>query len=163
MATLITDANQLKSKTVRLISQTGNVVIDKMEALLKASEDGMDLVLVQDGDVPVVKLVDFTKFEYQKQKTVKQNKAKKCKTIQFGPHTQENDLKRLAGKAEEFIAEGHPVVISVDVSGRERQFKEIILGQMAKFISMVPTAKPGKMSVSENDKKASYSQSLSGG
>lgn len=158
MVTLIKDATQLKSRKVRLILPTGNVVIDKTEAILKASTDGMDLVLVQDGDIPVVKLVDFTKLEYEKEKGQKHNKPRKPKTIQIGPHTQEYDLKRFADKAVEFIKEGHPTSVRLEVRGRDRSFREQIMQKMEQFIAMIPCAKPGKISVAEDG--SAYSQNL---
>lgn len=158
MATLIKDASQIGAKHVRLILPTGNIIIDKDEALAKAVSDGVDLVLVQDGDIPVVKLSDFTKLEYEKQKNVKGGRAKKPKQIKIGPHTQEHDLKRFASQAAEFIAEGHPVAVLLKVKGRDKAFRDLILQKIQGFVAMVPGSKPGKVSISEDG--SNYTQSL---
>lgn len=159
MATLIKDATQIKSKKVRLILPDGPVIMSPSDAITKASSDGLDLVLVQDGDMPVVKLLDFAKLEYDKQKTQKNNKPKKAKTITIGPHTQEYDLKRFALQANEFILDGHPTSLRMEVHGRDRAFKDLLKSKMIEFIAMVPAAKPGKLSISEDG--ATYSQNLS--
>jgi len=158
MATLIKDASQLKAKKVRLILPTGPVIIDKLEALTKAITDGLDLVLVQDGDLPVVKMVDFAKLEYEQQKAQKNNKAQKAKTIHIGPHTQEYDLKRLANQASGFIKDGHPTTLRMDVKGRDKAFRELLSKRMTDFVALVPGAKPGKLSINEDG--STYSQSL---
>lgn len=150
MATLIKDPSQIKSLKVRLILSTGNIILDKDEALSRALTEGLDLVLVQDGDIPVVKFCDFSKLEYEKQKQTKANKPRKPKQVQIGPHTQEHDLVRFAGQAQQFIEEGHPVSLKVEVRGRDRQFETLIREKIDHFVSLVKGAKPGKVSKSEN-------------
>ena len=150
MAILITDVSQIKARQVRLILPSGPIIVDKAEALLKATTDGLDLVLMQESDMPVVKILDFTKLEYDKQKTQKVNKPKKAKQIQIGPHTQEHDLKRFADNACEFIAEGHPTSLRLEVRGRDRGFKDLIKQKIDAFVALVPSAKPGKLNVSED-------------
>ena len=158
MANLITDASQIKARNVRLILPEGNVIMDKNDALAKASADGMDLVLVQEGDLPVVKLVDYVKLEYDREKNTKTNRPKKPKTIQIGPHTQEYDLKRFAIQAVEFIKEGHPTSVRLEVKGRDKTHRDIITKQIQDFVVLVSCAKPGKLHISEDG--SSYSQSL---
>jgi translation initiation factor IF-3 len=158
MAILIKDASQLKSKKVRLILPDGPVIIDKFDALTKALTDGLDLILVQDGDLPVVKLVDFAKLEYEQQKAQKNNKPKKPKTIQIGPHTQEFDLKRFALQAVKFMSEGHPTSLKMEVRGRDKAFRDLLTNRMTQFIALIPNAKPGRLSISEDG--STYSQSL---
>lgn len=158
MPTLIKDLTEISKQNVRLILPEGNVIISKADAFAKALEAGLDLVLVQDGDIPVVKMTDFTKLEYEKTKTVKGGKSKKPKQIQIGPRTQEYDLKRFAAKAAEFIEEGHPVSLKLEVHGRDKGFRDINIQQMKNFVALVPNAKPGSVSISEDGK--SYTQSL---
>ena len=118
----------------------------------------MDLVLVQDGDLPVVKMVDFAKLEYEQQKAQKINKSPKAKTIQIGPHTQEYDLKRLANQASGFIKDGHPTTLQMTVKGRDKAFRELLTKRMIDFVSLVSGVKHGKLSISEDG--GTYSQSL---
>lgn len=157
MATLIKDAAQIRSGHVRLIRETGHVIVGPGEALSMAMQDGLDLVLVQDGEIPVVKICDFAKIEYEKQKNIKHNRPKKTKCVQIGPHTHDNDLQRLAQKAEEFIQEGHTVILKMEVRGRDKLFKDQIRKKMDDFAAMVKGAKPGSL----GEAGSTYTRALS--
>lgn len=156
MAELIENVAQLKGRNVLLVMEESTQVIDKFEAARLATVDGLDLVMVQDGNVPVVKICDFKKIEYDRQKKKRGSSQPKVKHVHIGPHTQLHDLQRLAGQASGFIREGHHVFATMEVRGRDRQFEENIRSQFEKFVGMVSGAKPGKLSKNSN----TYSQSL---
>lgn len=158
MAILIKDQSQIKARNVRLVLDTGNVIIDKIEALNRAQAEGIDLVLVQDGDLPVVKFCDFNKIEYDKQKNIKHNKPKKSKQVHIGPHTQRFDLERFAQQASEFVKEGHSVSVRMEVKGRDRMFVDLIRQKMEEFVGLVVDAKPGRLVRSDDGKY--YTQTL---
>jgi translation initiation factor IF-3 len=158
MSILIKEASQIEGRNVRLILPTGNVIMDKTDAINKALAEELDLVLVQEGEIPVVKLVNYDKLEYDKQKNVKANKAPKAKQVRFGPHTQDYDLKRFAIQASGFISDGHPTTVKVEIKGRNKAFQQLIKEKIAAFVAMVPNAKPGKMSV--NEEGSEYLQPL---
>lgn len=158
MATLIKDASQIKSRKVRLVLPEGNVIIEVKEALTRATAEEKDLVLVADGDPAVVKLVDFAKLEYEKEKVQKGSRPKKPKQVCIGPHTQEHDLKRIALQAASFIEEGHPVSLRLEVRGRDKGFRDIIVKHINNFVAMIPCAKPGKINISEDSSQ--YTQNL---
>lgn len=157
---LIKDLTQIKGKKVRLVCANENTILDKMDALQRAANDGMDLVLVQDGEIPVVKLCDYAKIEYEKQKSIKHNHPKKAKTIAIGPHTQGHDLARFATQATEFIKEGHSVTVRMQVRGRDRVFKDLIRQKLVDFVAMVTNARPGRMSESHDGSSSTYTQVL---
>ena len=157
MPTLLKDPAQIGSNQVRIISPEGAVIISKTDAFNRAISEGQDLVLVQDGSIPVVKLVNYEKIEYEKQKQSKQH-SKKAKTVKIGPHTQEHDLKRLAIQAMGFLKDGHPTTLRLDVHGRDRSFRDLIMKKIQDFAALVPCAKPGKVSV--NDDGSAYTVTL---
>ena len=160
MATLIQSLTDIKAVKVRLVLAGGHVVVDKTDAIKRAEEEGLDLVLVQEGEVPVVKLCDFRKLEYQKQKSTKMQHSKKAKQVSIGPHTQEHDLQRLAKQASEFLAAGHPTSIRMEVKGRDRMFKDILRQRMEMFASLITNAKRGRMTESEQRNCLTYCQPL---
>lgn len=152
MATLIKDLAQIPSRKVRLVSEGGNVILDKAEAMTRASTDGLDLVLVQEGDIPVVKLCDFSKIEYSKQKSVKSNRPKRPKVVKIGPHTQQYDMQRIAALADDFIKDGHPVSVKMKVKGRDKAFVQQNTAKIKEFAGMVTSARQGiSVSVSIGD------------
>lgn len=151
MATLIKDLAQIPSKRVRLVCEGGNVILDKADAMMRANTDGLDLVMVQEGDIPVVKLCDFSKIEYTKQKNSKANRPKRPKVVKIGPHTQQYDMQRLAAMADAFIKEGHPVSVKMKVKGRDKAFVQQNTAKIKEFAAMVSSAKSGSSSVSIGD------------
>jgi translation initiation factor IF-3 len=150
----------IKAAKVRLVLPEGHVVVDKTEATQRAEAEGLDLVLVQEGEVPVVKLCDFRKLEYQKQKSVKLQHSKKAKQVSIGPHTHEHDLQRLAKQASEFLADGHPTSIRMEVKGRDRMFKDLLRQRMEMFAALIGNAKPGRITESEQRSCLTYYQPL---
>jgi translation initiation factor IF-3 len=156
----ITKASQIEARNVRMIlpKGEGSIIIPKEEAIRMAETDDLDLILVQDdGPMPVVKICDQNKIEYEKIKRQKNSCPCKHKTVQIGLHTQQHDLERFARNAEEFVADGHHVVVKMDVKGRDRQHKDLIRQQFENFMKMVPSAKPQHLS----EMGKSYSQAIS--
>jgi translation initiation factor IF-3 len=156
----IADPSQIKAMQVRLVMPDGVVVIDKAEAFRRSVEEELDLVLVQDGVIPVVKMCDVHKIAYEKQKGNPAGKSKKVKHVQIGPHTAEHDLSRLATQASGFISDGHPVVLQMEVKGRDRMFSSDLKSHVEKFASRIVGAKPGKISFSNSGATATYTMNL---
>ena len=68
---------EIKAREVRLIDEEGTQVgvFSKEDALAKAKEAGVDLLLISDTvDPPVCKLINFGQFKYELRKKQKQNK-----------------------------------------------------------------------------------------
>ncbi len=91
----------------------------------------MDLDLVEispKATPPVVKIIDFKKFLYNKKKKEKELKAKSAKTvvkeIRFGPNTDEHDFEFKLKHARKFLEEGAKVKAFVQFRGRTIVFKE---------------------------------------
>ncbi|MEN9415733.1 MAG: hypothetical protein RLZ62_2037 [Bacteroidota bacterium] len=98
--------------------------------LLKwADEAGLDLVEITPNAVPpVVRIVDYNKFLYQKKKREKELKANQVKVdlkeIRFGPETGEHDFEFKLRHAKTFLNEGNKVKAYVQFRGRAIVFKE---------------------------------------
>lgn len=94
-----------------------------------AEEMGLDLVEINPNAVPpVVRIVDYNKFLYQKKKKEKEMKANSVKVelkeIRFGPETGEHDFEFKLRHAKGFLAEGNKVKAYVQFRGRAIVFKE---------------------------------------
>src|ERR1700691_3399868 len=73
---------EIAALKVRLIDERGEMigVVNRNDALTRASEAGLDLVEVAAAaDPPVVKILDFGKFKYEEQK--KKNEARKKQKV----------------------------------------------------------------------------------
>lgn len=89
----------------------------------------LDLVEITPNAVPpVVRIVDYNKFLYQKKKREKELKANQVKVdlkeIRFGPETGEHDFEFKLRHAKSFLSEGNKVKAYVQFRGRAIVFKE---------------------------------------
>lgn len=100
------------------------------DAQLKARDAGLDLVEISpNANPPVVKIIDWGKYQYQKMK--EQSRAKKnaksseLKQIRLGLKIGENDLNIKVRKTLELLEDGDRVKIMIVFRGREMAHKEI--------------------------------------
>lgn len=112
------------------------------DALKLAQSAGVDLVEISpNANPPVVKIIDWGKYQYQKvkeqQKNRKKNKSGELKQIRLGLKIGENDLRIKVKKIKEFIEEGQRVKIMVVFKGREMAHKELGTELINKVISML--------------------------
>lgn len=113
----------------------------KQQALEKAQELKMDLVLISITPKPIVKILDYGKFKYDRKKKQKEDKAKQTRIenhqIRLTPLIGDNDIKIKAKKAREFLLNGDYVKISLKFRGREAQRPELGHEVLNKFYKEV--------------------------
>lgn len=102
----------------------------RAEALKIAEDAGLDLVEISpNADPPVVKVVDWGKYQYQKmkeqQKNRKSNKQHELKQMRFGLKIGAGDLDIKLRKIRSFLQAGHKVRIQIFYRGREMAHKEL--------------------------------------
>ncbi len=117
-------------------------ILSKAEALAKAQELGLDLVLIADkANPPVAKIIDFKKFLYAQEKKLKEAKkgAKKSgvKDIQLSLFIGQADLERLVIKGQEFVNEGNQLRLNLTLKGREIIKRDMAMQLMQKYISLL--------------------------
>ena len=102
------------------------------EAQILAKEQGVDLVEISaSANPPVVKIIDWGKFQYQKMKEEAKNRKKarekqsELKQMKIGLKISENDLNIKVRKMRGFIDDGDRVKIMIVFRGREMAHKEI--------------------------------------
>jgi translation initiation factor IF-3 len=125
----------------------------KFAALEMARKDGLDLVEVSIAPVPVCKIMDYGKVQYEKQKSEKNQSHAPCmKEMRFAYKTETHDLEIKTRKITEFLAKGHKVLVAMTVKGRERYVDRGAAKQ--KFITFVRQFNPALRvsDVSENEK-----------
>lgn len=117
---------------MRVIDADGNQlgILSRSEALQAAQDAGLDLVEISpDAKPPVVKIVDWGKYNYQKtkqqQKNRKTSKALEMKQMRFGLKIGDHDLDIKMGKVRKFLEAGHKVKITIFYRGRELAHREI--------------------------------------
>jgi len=146
---------QINADNLRVINEKGEQVgvMSKNEALKKAQELGLDLVLIAPhAQPPVAKIIDFKKFLYQEEKKAKEAKkgVKKSitKDINLGLFIAEGDLLRLVEKGKEFLADGNQLRINLTLKGREIAKKQMAFDLINKFLRLlgeINISKPPKL------------------
>ncbi|MCI5505314.1 MAG: translation initiation factor IF-3 [Prevotella sp.] len=120
---------QIRSREVRVVGDSGSTVVPTRQALDMARDQGVDLVEISpNANPPVCRLIDYSKFLYQQKKRAKEMKAKQVKVevkeIRFGPQTDEHDYQFKLKHAKEFLEDGNKVRAYVFFRGRSILFKE---------------------------------------
>lgn len=90
-------------------------------ALDMARREGLDLVEVSPGTIPVCKICDFGKLQYEKSKQEKHHShAPTMKEIRVSYLMGDHDLERQKAKAKDFLSHGHKVMLVMKAKGREK-------------------------------------------
>lgn len=102
------------------------------EAQSLAREQGVDLVeITASANPPVVKIIDWGKYQYQKMKEEAKNRKKarekqsELKQMKIGLKISDNDLNIKIRKIKGFLEDGDKVKIMVIFRGREMAHKEL--------------------------------------
>ena len=113
------------------------------EAQLIAREQGVDLVEISAvADPPVVKVIDWGKFQYQKMKEEAKNRKKarekqsELKTMKIGLKISDNDLNIKVRKIKSFLEDGDRVKIMLVFRGREMAHKELGQAMLDKILAL---------------------------
>jgi translation initiation factor IF-3 len=132
---------KITAKEVRLIDQNGEQcgVVLKYDALRKAELLNLDLVEISaTSNPPVCKIMDYSKFVYEKRKKEKVNKQQsrvsKLKEITIRSGIDKHDLETKLKHARAFLNEGNKVKISLRLRGRELQYANERLDVLKSFV-----------------------------
>jgi translation initiation factor IF-3 len=139
--------HQITAPELRIIDeQEENLGVMKLSDALKlAKEKSLDLVEINGAAVPpIAKLIAYDKFRYQQEKQEKKRRAAQraiggSKQIQISVREQKNDLLMKIGRISEFLTEGHPVEILMQLRGREKGNMQFARGKLNEFLGMITT------------------------
>ena len=130
---------QIGYSRMQVITDSGENlgILNRFEALAKAREEGLDLVLLAENSsdgLPIVKIMDFGKMLYAKKKKLSDAKRKqkviKIKEVKFRPKIDEHDYQTKMKQAIQFLDEGNRVKFTLMFRGREVANKEERAQQM---------------------------------
>ncbi|WP_067142717.1 translation initiation factor IF-3 [Oceanivirga salmonicida] len=118
---------QIRAKELRIVLDDGTAlgIMSNKDALELAIEKNLDLVEVSPGaNPPVCKIMNYSKFKYEKSKKDKENKKKQknvvIKEIRIKPHIDTHDMETKMSQVKKFLEKENKVKISLRLSGRER-------------------------------------------
>ena len=131
----------IRAREVRLIGVDGQQigVVSKNEALRKAADADLDLVLLSpNAKPPVARIMDYGKFRFEQQKKAKENrknqKVMAVKEIRLSPTIEGNDFDTQLKHVRKFLTKGAKVRVSIRFRGRAITHKELgkqVLEKMA--------------------------------
>ena len=112
-------------------------VLSRDEALSKAAELKMDLVLITDkAKPPIARIIDFNKFKYQQTRKErlgkKKDKSGDQKEIRFTPFIAQGDFETRIERTKDLLKAGHKVKLTVKFTGRQitrKDFGDAILNK----------------------------------
>jgi len=117
---------QIREKEVQLIGVDGEKlgIVSTREALEKAGDLNLDLVLVSPNSKPAVcKIMNYGKYKFEQAKREKEAKKKQkvleVKEIRVTPNIEEHDFEFKSKNARKFLQDGNKVKITVRFRGRE--------------------------------------------
>ncbi len=123
---------QISAPKVRVIDPEGKQIgiMNTRDAIRKAEELELDLVEISPStDPPVCRILDFSKYYFQKEKKVKEARKKQheieIKEIKFGPNTEEHDYNFKKNNAIKFFKQHNKVKFTVRFRGRQMAHKEL--------------------------------------
>ncbi len=110
-------------------------VISKEQALREAKDRELDLVVIaENSQPPVAKILDFKKFLYEENKKLSaaKSRAKKSelKIFEIGLYISKGDLDKKVGRSKEFLQDGDRVKFSIKMKGRQNLFPEVALDKL---------------------------------
>ena len=117
---------------VRVIGADGSQVgvIDKSKAIEMARSQSLDLLLISDqADTPVCKIIDIGQYRYIQQKKEKQAKKNTknhvIKELKLSPKISVHDYNVRLTSGIKFLKKGYNIKVSVFFKGRERTHPEL--------------------------------------
>lgn len=134
----------IRAPEVRVLgeNQENIGVMSSMEALAKAKEMELDLVEINPkANPPVVQILDFSHFKYQKEKEARKQKTNShtsdIKGIRMSIRISDHDMGIRKDQAVKFLERGDRVKIELIMRGRENARAELGFEVLNKFYSML--------------------------
>ena len=131
---------------MRVVGASGEQlgIMSSREAQMLAKEQGVDLVeIAANANPPVVKIIDWGKYQYQKMKEEAKNRKKarekqsELKQMKIGLKISDNDLNIKVRKMRGFLDDGDRVKVMIVFKGREMAHKEIGKELLDKVVSLL--------------------------
>lgn len=124
--------DDIRAREVRVIDPEGEQlgVMATREALTRAEEAGLDLVLVSpNAKPPVARIMDYGKYRYQQQRKEreqrKNQKTQQTKEIRLSPSIEENDFQTKLRQGMKFAEKGDKIKASIRFKGRAITHKDL--------------------------------------
>lgn len=143
---------RITAPSVRLVGDTIEILPTRV-ALERAIQAGLDLVEVAAGEIPVCKLMNYSRYKYEedqkRSENQKKSKAAPTKEIQIRPGIAEGDYQVKLKNALGFLNNGNPIVLIMQFRGRELMVQQDV-GRAVLERFCKDTSEVGKISGTPN-------------
>lgn len=142
----------IRAATVRLLDENGEHIgiVPTQEALQRAQEKELDLVVVQPKAEPMLaKIVGFGKWKFEQDKAARKQKASQKSvevkgvrlSLRIGPH----DIEVRKTQAMKFLDDGDKVKVEIILRGREKRHGDLARQVIHEFIANLNKTMPVKV------------------
>lgn len=135
---------QIRAQRVMVIDADGGSrgILPLEEAIALAQAEELDLVEVNPKeDMPIVKIMDYGQFKYEKDKQAQKQKSKskkaETKIIRLSVRIGAHDFNVRQEQAKKFLAKGHKTQLELRLKGREKQHPDTARDVMLKFVEQL--------------------------
>ncbi|MEO0687053.1 MAG: translation initiation factor IF-3 [Cyanobacteria bacterium J06649_11] len=138
---------RIRFPKIRVIDTDGAQlgIMTPQDALVRADEKELDLVLVSDkADPPVCRIMDYGKFKFEQEKKAREARKKQhtadVKEVKMRYKIEDHDYNVRVNQAKRFLKDGDKVKATVMFRGREIQhtdLAEVLLKRMATDLEAV--------------------------
>lgn len=115
--------------------------MSREQAFFLASDSGLDIVEVSQGDPVVVRLMNFNKQKYDQEKQARKQRVKQksgqMKEIKLSFKISEHDFQTRVRQAQKFLERGDQVKLTMRLVGRENAFVSLAKEKFTRFASEV--------------------------
>jgi len=130
---------KIEARRVTLIDSQGNRVGEFLrdDAIKRAQDEGLDLVLVGGGDMPTCKIMDYGRHLYQQKKRTKKNPSHSVKTkeIKIGFQSDNNYVDIKTAQAKKFLEKGNKVKVTIQFKGRQGAHIDMMINKCKEIYS----------------------------
>lgn len=127
------------NKEVNFINFEGKMVGKKLysEVLEYSEETKHDLILIKEGEIPLIKAVNYGKILYEQKKAQKKQRQniQENKEIRFGLNISQHDFDIKLNKIKDFLKDNVKVKVTIQMEGRMIEHPEFAMDMMDKVIS----------------------------
>ena len=149
---ILTRAAARRYQQVRLVLGDSNAIVPIEQALQRAEEADLDLVMVSNkSSPPVVRIQDFKKIQYEQKKARHKKSALNLqKEMQFKLNISDHDMQTKINAIQRFLDKGNKVKVMVRLKGRERESYDRVrelLDRVCEQVECKQTRLPGQATV----------------
>jgi translation initiation factor IF-3 len=151
--------SEIKASKIMVIDKNGKKIgeIGLLDGLALAQTDNLDLIQVNEEEIPVCKIANYNKMIYEEKKKLKSNlkpdNSSKMKEVKFKTAIGEHDLQTKISQINTFLEKGNRVQITIVLNRHQKERSDVAKD----FLNQVLSGLSQKYSLQGNPAMRDYS------